>query len=82
MGIFFVPHQPVVPELNDTIRVALLVDPTTLTNVEREAAQRTLEGINPPDIAAAHEAIRALGTRSCREIRLEWKTRRLPVSHK
>jgi hypothetical protein len=42
MGIFFVPHQPVVPDLNDTIRVALLVAPTTLTDVEQEAAQRTL----------------------------------------
>ena len=43
MGIFFVSHQPVVPEINSTIRIALLVDPTTLTNVEHEAAQRTLE---------------------------------------
>jgi len=42
MGIFFVSHQPVVPEISSAIRVALLVDPTTLTNVEHEAAQRTL----------------------------------------
>jgi hypothetical protein len=42
VGIFFVPHQPVVPELKDTIRVALLVDPATLMNVEQEAAERAL----------------------------------------
>jgi hypothetical protein len=43
MGIFFVSHQPVVAEINSTIRVALLVDPSTLSNVEHEAAQKTLE---------------------------------------
>ena len=42
MGIFFASHQPVVPEINSAIRIALLVDPTTLANVEHEAAQRTL----------------------------------------
>jgi hypothetical protein len=42
MGIFFVSHQPVVPEINSAIRMALLADPTTLGNVEHEAAQRTL----------------------------------------
>jgi hypothetical protein len=42
MGIFFVSHQPVVPEVNSAIRTALLTDPATLGNVEQEAAQRTL----------------------------------------
>ena len=40
MGIFFVSHQPVVPEVNSAIRTALLTDPATLGNVEQEAAQR------------------------------------------
>lgn len=43
MGIFFVSHQPVVAEINSAIRVALAVDPSTLSNVEHEAAQKTLE---------------------------------------
>ncbi len=42
MGIFFASHQPVVPEINSAIRVALQVDPATVANVEQEAAQRTL----------------------------------------
>jgi hypothetical protein len=42
MGIFFVSHQPVVPEINSAIRTALLADPATLGNVEHEAALRTL----------------------------------------
>ena len=43
MGIFFTAHQPVVPEINSAIRIALLVDPTAVPNVEQEAAQRTTE---------------------------------------
>jgi hypothetical protein len=42
MGIFFTSHQPVVPELNDALRVALQVDPGSVTNVEQEAAKRAL----------------------------------------
>jgi len=43
VGIFFVTHQPVVAEINSAIRVALLADPATVSNVEHEAAQKTLE---------------------------------------
>jgi hypothetical protein len=43
MGIFFASHQPVVPEINSAIRVALQVDPAGVANVEQEAALRTLE---------------------------------------
>lgn len=43
MGIFFVSHQPVVPEINSAIQVALMVNPATLANVEHEAAQRTVD---------------------------------------
>ena len=43
MGIFFASHQPVVPEINSAIRVALQVDPNSIKNVDHEAAQRTLE---------------------------------------
>lgn len=43
MGIFFAPHQPVVPEISSAIRIALLVDPATLEDVEQEAERRTLE---------------------------------------
>ncbi len=43
MGIFFASHQPVVPEINSAIRVALGVDPKSVANVEQEASQRTLE---------------------------------------
>jgi hypothetical protein len=46
MGIFFTAHQPVVPEIQSTIRIALMVDPGTLTNVDQEAAERTLTIIN------------------------------------
>ena len=42
MGVFFTSHQPVVAEINSAIRIALLVDPTTVANVEHEAAQRPL----------------------------------------
>jgi hypothetical protein len=42
MGIFFVTHQPVVPEVQSAIRTALLTDPSTLGNVDQEAAHRTL----------------------------------------
>jgi hypothetical protein len=42
MGVFFTSHQPVVPEINSAIRVALQVDPATLQNVDHEAAERTL----------------------------------------
>ena len=43
MGIFFVSHQPVVPEINSALRIALQVDPKTVPNVEQDAAKRTLE---------------------------------------
>ena len=43
MGIFFASHQPVVPEINSAIRVALQVEPKSIANVDQEAAQRTLE---------------------------------------
>ena len=43
MGIFFVSHQPVVPEISGAIRIALLVEPGTVANVEQDAAKRTLE---------------------------------------
>jgi len=42
MGIFFVTHQPVVPEVQSTIRTALLADPSKLGDVDQEAAHRTL----------------------------------------
>jgi hypothetical protein len=42
MGIFFVTHQPVVPEVQGTIRSALLADPSKLGDVDREASHRTL----------------------------------------
>ena len=42
MGIFFASHQPVGPEINSAIRIALQVDPATVADVEKEAAQRTL----------------------------------------
>lgn len=46
MGIFFTAHQPVVPEIQSAIRIALMVDPKTLPNVDQEAAERTLTVIN------------------------------------
>ncbi len=46
MGIFFTAHQPVVPEIQSAIRIALMVDPKTLPNVDQEAAERTLGIIN------------------------------------
>ena len=46
MGIFFTAHQPVVPEIQSAIRIALMVDPKTLPNVDQEAAERTLSIIN------------------------------------
>ena len=46
MGIFFTAHQPVVPEIQSAIRIALMVDPNTLSNVDQEAAERTLTIIN------------------------------------
>jgi len=42
MGIFFVTHQPIVPEVQSTIRSALLTDASKLGDVDREAAHRTL----------------------------------------
>ena len=42
MGVFFTSHQPVVPEVNSAIKMALQTDPKTIGNVEQEAAQRTL----------------------------------------
>ncbi len=35
MGIFFTAHQPVVPEIQSAIRIALMVDPKTLPNVDQ-----------------------------------------------
>ena len=46
MGIFFTAHQPVVPEIQSAIRIALMVDPNTLANVDQEAAEKTLNVIN------------------------------------
>jgi len=46
MGIFFTAHQPVVPEIQSAIRIALMADPKTLANVDQEAAERTLSIIN------------------------------------
>src|SRR5215469_12055423 len=46
MGIFFTAHQPFVPEIQSAIRIALMVDPKTLPNVDQEAAERTLTIIN------------------------------------
>jgi hypothetical protein len=46
MGIFFTAHQPVVPEIQSAIRIALMVDPNTLANVDQEAAEKTLSIIN------------------------------------
>jgi hypothetical protein len=46
MGIFFTAHQPVVPEIQSAIRIALMVDPQTVANVDQEAAERTLGVIN------------------------------------
>jgi len=43
MGIFFTSRRPIVPEVNEAIRVALLVDPAIVTNAEKEATHRTLE---------------------------------------
>ena len=42
MGIFFTSHQPVVPEIQNALSIALQVDPSSLSNVDQEAAQRTL----------------------------------------
>jgi hypothetical protein len=42
MGVFFTSHQPVVPEVNSAIKVALMVDPNSLGDVEQEASQRTI----------------------------------------
>jgi hypothetical protein len=46
MGIFFTAHQPVVPEIQSAIRIALMVDPKSLANVDQEAAEKTLGIIN------------------------------------
>jgi hypothetical protein len=43
VGIFFVSRRPVVPEIHDAIRVALLVDPNLVQNANEEASQRTLD---------------------------------------
>ena len=43
MGIFFISHQPVVPEIQSAIRVALQTEPTTISNLDGEAAQKALE---------------------------------------
>jgi hypothetical protein len=43
---FFTAHQPVVPEIQSAIRIALMVDPKTLANVDQEAAEKTLGVIN------------------------------------
>lgn len=46
MGIFFTAHQPVVPEIQSAIRIALMVEPNTLANIDQEAAERTLGIVN------------------------------------
>jgi len=46
MGIFFTAHQPVVPEIQSAIRIALMVDPNSLANVDQDAAERTMGVIN------------------------------------
>jgi len=46
MGIFFTAHQPVVPEIHSAIRIALMVEPNSLGNVDQEAAERTMGVIN------------------------------------
>src|SRR5271170_5552504 len=43
MGIFFSSHQPVVPEIHNAIKVALLDDPKLVENPDEEASQRTLD---------------------------------------
>jgi hypothetical protein len=43
MGIFFSSHQPVVPEINNAIKIALQDDPSIIQNVDDEATQRTMD---------------------------------------
>jgi hypothetical protein len=43
MGVFFVPGQPVVPEVRSALKIALLVNPALISNVDQEAAHRTTE---------------------------------------
>jgi len=45
VGIFFSSRQPVVPEIHNAIRAALLVDPSLVANAEDEADHRTLDVI-------------------------------------
>jgi hypothetical protein len=59
MGIFFSAHQPVVPEINSAIRVALMVDPTLVENADEEASQRTLDLVRAT--AAQFHPLRFLG---------------------
>ena len=43
MGIFFASRRPIVPEIHDAIRGALMVDPHLVSNAEDEAAHRTAD---------------------------------------
>jgi hypothetical protein len=42
VGIFFSSHQPLMPEINNAIRMALQADPKSTPNIEQEALQRTV----------------------------------------
>ena len=43
MGIFFSSPQPLVPEIHNAIRAALLLDPSLVGNAQDEADHRTLD---------------------------------------
>jgi hypothetical protein len=43
MGIFYTSQKPVVPEIHDAIRAALMVDPHLVQNADDEASHRTLD---------------------------------------
>lgn len=43
MGIFFTPPQPALPTIKTAFREALSVNPQTLTDIEKEAAHRTIQ---------------------------------------
>jgi hypothetical protein len=66
VGIFFVSRRPVVPEIHDAIRVALLVDPNLVQNANEEASQRTLDVVRAT--AAQFQPIRFVvrRPRACR----------------
>lgn len=43
MGIFFTPRQPALPTIATAFRESLLVDPTKLIDIDKEAAHRTVQ---------------------------------------